>query len=365
MKAKKVGLLNLQYSDFNYGALLQAAAIENVISKLGYDVKHINFKPQLPPTSPNNFRDCIGWLARNALPIELLDFLKSFLAGSYPFFSFRKKALTLTKKVSSHNDMISLCEKMDYVVVGSDQVWRTQYTSPFEMSFFLKGLPKSTARISYAASFGVDTWISHNRTEEVTAELSKFKAVSVREDSGVTLCKNKFKVIAEHVLDPTLLVGREFFEKLLAGKSAPDSGIAHYKLDMTDHFKSQLNALSRYFKCEITNIYFEQAARKKKYRNVDEWLLSIKHANVVVSDSYHCICLAILFEKEFICVANSNRGLTRLTSLLSLLEINDRLFHEGVDLPNKLTKIDYENVKEKMASLRSKSMNFIKNSLCS
>ena len=40
---KKIGLLNFHYSDHNYGAVLQAAALADVINRLGYSVEHIDF----------------------------------------------------------------------------------------------------------------------------------------------------------------------------------------------------------------------------------------------------------------------------------------------------------------------------------
>ncbi|QKJ50679.1 hypothetical protein G9396_05230 [Providencia rettgeri] len=45
MKQEKVGILNFQYSDHNYGAVLQAAALENIVKQLGYNVEHINYLP--------------------------------------------------------------------------------------------------------------------------------------------------------------------------------------------------------------------------------------------------------------------------------------------------------------------------------
>ncbi|EIH6892421.1 hypothetical protein BFH61_002780, partial [Escherichia coli] len=42
----KIGILNFQYSDHNYGAVLQAVALENVLKQLGKNAEHINFIPK-------------------------------------------------------------------------------------------------------------------------------------------------------------------------------------------------------------------------------------------------------------------------------------------------------------------------------
>ena len=66
---------------------------------------------------------------------------------------------------------------------------------------------RDSLRISYAASFGVNYWMfDENQTEKFTKLLSRFNAVSVREDSAVDLCQIHLQRVAEHVLDPTMLL---------------------------------------------------------------------------------------------------------------------------------------------------------------
>ena len=63
------------------------------------------------------------------------------------------------------------------------------------MPYFLSFLKThNTKRIAYAASFGVDYWDDNQNPEKSRAEvkplLQKFDAISVREDSGVKVCKD-------------------------------------------------------------------------------------------------------------------------------------------------------------------------------
>lgn len=40
---QKVGILNFHYSDHNYGAVLQAAAVEHFLKNNGIDAEHIDY----------------------------------------------------------------------------------------------------------------------------------------------------------------------------------------------------------------------------------------------------------------------------------------------------------------------------------
>lgn len=112
---------------------------------------------------------------------------------------------------------------LDAIIVGSDQVWRPDYSS-CQPNYFLDFLPKDSKirRISNAASFGGDNW---DWSTELTARCAKllqlFDAVSVREASGVRLCKEHFNVGAVNVLDPTMLLDPEDYIAII-GK--PKSG---------------------------------------------------------------------------------------------------------------------------------------------
>ncbi|AFS38147.1 polysaccharide pyruvyl transferase family protein [Alteromonas macleodii] len=367
MKSKiNVGILNLQHSNFNYGAVLQAAALENALGRLGFNAMHINFVPQIEPTPPSTIRDYIGAMFRLLFSKSLLTSLKGYLDGAGPFIKFRKKNLTLTNEVNSNDDFIKLCEEFDIVIVGSDQVWRVRYTKPFEMSYFLKGVHDSVKRVAYAASFGVDFWEAPEIVSSVSKELSKFSAISVRERSGASICKEKFSLNSEHVLDPTLLVGSDYFFGLINDKLYKSSGIAYYKLDMSAEFKKSIELLSINKGCQQTNIYYDESLGKRRFREVSEWLSSIYSAKVVVTDSYHCICLSIIFEKDFICIANEKRGITRLASLLESLELEDRICFDDNDLVlhyQKLSPIDYKRVSASLDKMRVDSFEYLQSSL--
>lgn len=139
-------------------------------------------------------------------------------------------------------------EHIDAYVVGSDQVWRPVF-SPCITNYYIDFDQRDhIIRIAYAASFGVDTWEYDRQAQQVCAGYAKkFDAISVREDSGVTLCRNYLGVAAEHVLDPTMLLRREQYEKLATDRHALASrgNLLTYILDPSPEKSTIVGNVSR------------------------------------------------------------------------------------------------------------------------
>ena len=202
------------------------------------------------------------------------------------------------------------------IIVGSDQVWRPKYNYRIEDMFlkFAEKLP--VRRIAYAASFGVDNWeYTSKQTFECAALAKKFDAISVREESGVKLCKEHLGVDATWVLDPTLLLTKEDYESIC--RDTPvcnEKYIAVYVLDENEN---------------VTATYEKESAARglvvKKFHadsestlTVPEWLAMFRDASFVVTDSFHGTVFSIICGKEFKCIYNEGRGAARFESLLNL-----------------------------------------------
>lgn len=206
-------------------------------------------------------------------------------------------------------------------------------------------------------------------TQKVAEEMKKFHAISVRESSGVQICDEIFDIYAEHVLDPTLAIGREFFDEIAdeAKKlSTTMDKIVYYKLDSDNKFLDFLNFLESNLNTKSENIYRKKIGKKYYYNEVNEWLAKIRSSKLVVTDSFHCICFAILFEKEFLYVPNNNRGVTRLESLLSSLGLSNRIAKNDLKdfyIEYCKNKIDYNKVNDILKNKREASISFLYNSL--
>lgn len=382
MKNKMIGLLNFHYSDHNYGAVLQAASLTDVISQMGYSAEHIDFIPRKIDQEKTVRQLLISVLA--ALGIKTIlklmlgkkVYIKPSVTGQEVFEQFRKTWVARSPKTyTSAAQLTELGSAYSAVVVGSDQVWRPNMFVNKQQdvdAYFLTFLPDSVTRISYAASFGVDEWEESQDiplSGRVRTAMQKFHAVSVREQSGIAICRDNFAVNAQHVLDPTLLNGVEFFERVIAQANVKkqSENVVYYKLDVDAEFINAIDTISRILQAPAEDIYYQKENSVYRYIPVADWLAKIRDSKFVVTDSFHCVCLAILFNKEFVCFANKGRGMARLQSLLTSLGIEGRLCEQQL-LASIITDrepINYVSVNDKLAKLRIESMHFLENALSS
>jgi hypothetical protein len=367
---KNIGIVNYHYSNHNYGAVLQAAALHFYVNKvLGYKSEHINFMPK----SVKVKRQAKLKSQVKAILMDLGLKEKKITHNSFVnpeiFQEFRDKWLPTSAKSFHTFDELSQADlSYSHVIVGSDQVWRPSYTGNSSLVYFLAFLNVGVKKISYAASFGNDFWeLNNDDTAKIASEMKSFDAISVREKSGVDICKNTFEVSAVHVLDPTLLVGHDFFDDIIGEKTVNDaSDIVYYKLDIDSDFEAFINNAAATLNFTEKNIYYTSKGRSHYYRPVDSWLRNIKESKLVITDSFHCVCFAILFEVPFVYYPNENRGLTRLESLLSLLDLTHHIYRGDVDpveLTKELMNINYADVNTKLVNLRTHSAKFLQDAL--
>lgn len=94
------------------------------------------------------------------------------------------------------------------------------------------------------------------------------------------------------------------------------------------------------------------------------FLSVVRDAELVVSASFHCISMAIILNKPFVAILTGNRGKDeRLTSILSLLDLNDRIYDESMDVDQIKQPIDYEKVNIRIDELKSSSYQYLLSAL--
>ena len=96
---------------------------------------------------------------------------------------------------------------------------------------------------------------------------------------------------------------------------------------------------------------------------VENSLGIIKNCEFFVTDSFHGLCLALIFKKDFVVMPRDYPD--RFTSLLRRLGLEDRILANedaAVDL-NALRPIDWELVSQKLAALSEDGRAFIRNAL--
>ena len=273
-------------------------------------------------------------------------------------------------------DFRSFCisNKIDVLIAGSDQVWRPRYNDNIYRSFFDFAEGLDIKRYAYAASFGVDCW---EYTEEQTSKCKKliesFDAISVREVSGMDLCKTYFNRKAEHVLDPTMLLDKDDYEVLVYKENEPVSSgnLFTYILDDSDEKSNIIANIAKSLDLVPFKVMPKKRVSKENIKQIDncvyppvtQWLRAFMDAEMVVTDSFHGCVFSIIFNKPFWVIGNKERGLARFESLLSLYGLQERLINNDCMPIDFKVPIDWSHVNAIKKEWQEKSMNFIKTSL--
>ena len=353
----------------NYGGILQAYALQKVLRDMGHDVTTLRFRPDVPWV-PSGYKKHLLTLRR---------FVSKYIKGNNSIvycnpdrqtrFAYREldrfidtqmHCLEVKAPLSFHD-----LPTFDTFIVGSDQVWRPAY-SPCLPNFYLDFLADSPVkRIAYAASFGVDTW---ETDEEMTLQIrplaQKFDAISVREESGIALCKNYLNVNAQRMPDPTLLLTAADYLPLCGEKRTDQQPyMAAYVLDKGEQEQRFIEKISKEKQLPVK--YIGKLDWAQKTDSVETWLADIAHASFVITNSFHGTVFSILFEKNFLSVKNSQRGTSRFSSLLNSVGLQDRLLDINAsvfDVPI-MPEINYRIVKDNLNSMRQQGRSFLQDNL--
>lgn len=363
----------------NYGGILQAYALQTLLEKNGHRVvvvdREYNFK--LPVSlfllRLASFVKCaIRYYLLGHKDVVLMNPLSPFYRikeNGYKMQRFVKKHIYQSKPIYSSRNLKTFFKrnKFDCYVVGSDQVWRPCY-SPCITDFFLKEVPtgNKALKIAYAASFGTDRWeFTEEETKECALLAKEFDVVSVREESGIALCRDYLGIDAEHLLDPTMLLSKEDYINLFeqANVSQSKGNLFCYVLDENVEADLIIRSLKR--DGYVPN--YASICSRQYQLSVEEWLRGIYDAEFVVTDSFHACVFSILFEKPFVVVGNKSRGNARFESLLKMFVLSDRMVESyNHFLQRKGSLLDNERIilaQNIMKYNRNKSLAFISNKI--
>lgn len=375
----KIGILT-QPLHWNYGGIIQNWALQQVLRRMGHEPKMIFITGHDKPNVQLITLRCLSF-AKCAIKKYLLNrsdvYLHSVLDPRYnpsgPHYADDEfvKDICKTKPLVRDSNLAALVNKQGYeaFVVGSDQVWREEY-SPRIQSYFLDFMPEDDKRkrIAYAASFGKESdYISPEKMPECRRLLGRFDAVSVREAEGVDIVRRDFgRHQVEKVLDPTLLLSATDYEALIAPTDRHSSPyIASYILDPDDEKTAILTQLATDKNLPVSEINI--GIRPEGMPTVSQWLANFADADFVVTDSFHGCVFSIIFSKPFIAIANAERGLGRFVSLLSEFSLISRLVYNFDDFSTKrqhlLVPLDYSPVRQRHDALRNHSLTWLKNAL--
>ena len=365
MKTKKLGILTFHRAN-NFGAALQAYAMKRVCENLGYEVYFIRYSGYDVPERHNPIRDFLHTKDKLSGLFILVRALMSYFGDVKrlkEFERFREKYFQETVFCHSVDEIAAL--GFDAYIAGSDQIWNDCITGGKLDSGFFLNFGSTASKIVYAASSQDVPFPAKKERELKKLLLSTNAAVTIRESSLSEYCSSLTGVEYPIVLDPTLLAGRSVMEEIsIKKKSKHGTFILLYQIDANPNSDVSVKTIEKRFGQACFTMTVPRLGSihgRKGDIGPEQFLFYLKHAEFLVTNSFHGVALSLLYNKQFYVYENGG-VMSRIDDLLSLVGLTDRKIAMVADIDlNK--KINYDQVNQKLAMEREHSLQYLQSAL--
>lgn len=374
----KDALLITWYNSHNYGSVLQAYATKEILkNRYGINVRFLNTNSYRTRSLLRTMQKLLNANTYQNYVYRKLNERAFKKKGLYSYLKERDEAIkSITKEynyvhdnrlINKEIDFSSVGEKFDLYIVGSDQLWNPNFICPHLLLDFVKN---GKVKISLSTSLSCNC-IPNEKIGIYKKYLKDFRAITIREPD----CVEQLKGINSNVyctLDPTIIYGRNNWDKKIVHKKGIDGYILCYILGKNAMVRKQINILQSILHRELyhyphmSDVYVEadNSLGDRSLWKVTpfEWIEFIENAHVIITDSYHMTLFSIMFHKDFWVItkdeskpAQSNR----IFHILRTLGIENRFIDVG-----QISSIDaiedqicWETIDIKLSALVEKSIN--------
>ncbi|MBE9109959.1 polysaccharide pyruvyl transferase family protein [Nodosilinea sp. LEGE 07298] len=337
----KIGILTFHHVD-NYGATLQAYALQKFLRSQGHDVETIDYRPL----------NAVKYYTKGLSPISKGLKLNSFAARkifkAWRMRQFLLKHLKLSSsKIYNNAKLRKLESSYDVVIVGSDQVWCLEPFRGFDPAFFLDFVADEVAKISYASSFGSTTHLDIYK-EQIYKLVNRFNTILVRDQNSKEIIEGECQKSAEVVLDPTFLVK---YDDLLKSVKYKENYILLYnQSDLNESEEEFVSVVSKKKNLKIVSVGKYNRIADENFITADpsDWLSLFKAATYVVTNTYHGTIFSLIFQKSFT-VLFSSKKTNKTSNLLGQIGLEGRILLNSNDqnmFLAQLEEVKYEDFQE-------------------
>ena len=343
---------------YNFGASLQAYALQHYLESLEHEVKIIDYRPAY-------LYKKYDWKAFTSKKFEKLNsifvtrwmfrcakwcYLRFSLGRKKCFDEFTKKYLHLTSV--SYHDFAELQRnppQADIFIAGSDQIWNPLFPNGKDPSYYMDFASPGTKRISYAASFSV-TEISNTDKDFIKPLLLKMDAISVREYQGLRILEKMGIDNGVKVLDPIFLLDKAEWVQFM-NRYNEKNYILIYDFEGNDLLKRTALHFKKKYELKIYSINdaLPRFYADKNFTNVGpkDFIGLIYNCSLFLSNSFHGTAFSIYFNKPFYVFGLTGFSLnSRMDSLLRTVSLENRFIDEDTNLGNLCLKCDYEKANQ-------------------
>ena len=336
-----IGILTFSCNCNNFGAAMQALALRRKLISMGYNVWHIATRET--PHIPRNVKEAASIVFNNK---HLNYMMKSDIKG---------------------------LESLDAVVCGSDQIWSAAFSSKLNPHYFGLFPPlenKNITRISYAASLGATDLSDEELQRDYKNMLKDFSSIAIREEKHKAQLEEISGKPVSVVLDPTFLLDRYAYSDLLTEYNpyGQDYIYAHLHKHvgrdkmLVELTKKLSGLLGLPIVHNIRDTVFPNELGTTRNMGQDGVANAIYHSKYVMTQSFHGMAFALIFEKPFLILGHGNALDARVEGLLKKLDLHERFIDRDskkFPVPVALKHVDYSDVYQKLEKLKAASSNYL------
>ncbi len=380
----KIGLV-LAYKGVNYGMLLQAYATQRVLEALNYeteiiDYTRVGFKHiRLTPWLPVYFATEVIKKYKNKKYMPVLDDIHQQNVKERKKISneFIKKKLLNRVKCRGIEELERYTKNTyNGVLVGSDQIWPPD--AAFGNFTTLRFVPDNINKVSYATSLGVSKYPFYCRSSAENF-WKRMNHISVREEQGKDIIKSICDVPVEVVVDPTYLLSKNKWEKLIPVKRIiKEKYILCYFLGNTIEHKKLAREFADRYGIKLVSILSTESVSAIDIsfanqiiigKGPEDFINLVRGAEYIMTDSFHGLAFSVINNKQFYVFYRTKSGSknsrnSRIDNILKMWGLESRLVLNEASIDEFDTSlINYEKVNERVLRKRQESMDYLINAL--
>lgn len=375
MQKIKTGTVTF-HASHNYGSMLQAYALQRTLTKiLGVENEIINYRSEAQKRY-YQLKDGKSLSLKHKILKLFIGNNERVLKKKFQLFeNFLKEELVLSQEFNNENEVVEYSKKFDYLITGSDQIWNT-YCLDFSWLYYLPFANGNA--IAYAPSMGPDAMnkVSVDNYPKIKDLVLKFKSVSVRELGTAEVIKTISGQDAEILVDPTLLVEKDEWDRL-AGEKPLIKGdyifmyhpfvnkeIYWISKNISKHTGLPVIVSNKLFnKAELHNKLTGNNLKYKLDCGPKEFLNLVKNAKYVISGSFHAVVFSIIFQRPFVALDGiKDNRMSQILKATNLLKYSiDKDNH--IQVFKELESIDFSKSLEYIGNERTRSLAYLKNAL--
>ena len=372
---KKIGIMTF-HASYNCGSILQGMALQNILqNKFNKESEIIDFsnEGQQKVYSVMYKKLTLKNIAKNILCIPGIKMIKKHYEEYEKYI--RSHFVLSEKSYSKESELHGIEKNYSMLIAGSDQIWNTKCDDA-DPAYFLS-FAKNIKKIAYAPSLGATNILEIENAEEYKKYLDDFNYLSAREHNGKKWLEELTDRNVELVLDPTLLLTKEEWEKYIEKDIGIKGDFIFYNAisyNKENNEKIQEKKKKNNLKVIIIDAKQWYIKRLYKYKNFvlsdytgpNAFLYLMKNSKYVITTSLHGAAFSSIFNKQFAYVNRKkhNPADDRAKSMLTLLNALDRFKHiDDINIELLNTPIDYKKIEEDKKVLKEKSLKYLEGAI--